>query len=55
MIIKKTLDHLLKGNVILYPTDTSWGIGGDSSSDLVVRKIFNIKTHFSTSSRSTNN
>jgi len=43
MIIKKTIGHLLKENVILYPTDTSWGIGGDSESDLVVRKIFDLK------------
>ena len=43
MIIKNTIYHLLKENIILYPTDTSWGIGGDSSSDLVVRKIFKIK------------
>ena len=43
MIIKKTLDHLLKGNVILYPTDTSWGIGGASDNDMVVKKIFKIK------------
>ena len=43
VIIKNTINHLLKENVILYPTDTSWGIGGDSSSDLVVRKIFKIK------------
>ena len=43
MIIKNTIYHLLKENIILYPTDTSWGIGGDSSCDLVVRKIFKIK------------
>jgi len=43
LIIKKTLDHLFKGHTILYPTDTSWGIGGDSGNDTVVQKIFNLK------------
>lgn len=36
-------EELLLGNVILYPTDTVWGIGCDAVSTEAVRKIFEIK------------
>ncbi|WP_230392052.1 L-threonylcarbamoyladenylate synthase [Pontibacter sp. FD36] len=36
-------DELLVGNVILYPTDTVWGIGCDAENAAAVRKIFKIK------------
>ena len=34
---------LRKGGVILYPTDTVWGIGCDATNDEAVRRIFGIK------------
>lgn len=41
--IDKVLDHLLHGGVILYPTDTIWGIGCDASNADAVEKIYSIK------------
>lgn len=31
------------GGIILYPTDTLWGIGCDARNELAVQKIFNLK------------
>ncbi|MCC9165715.1 L-threonylcarbamoyladenylate synthase [Pontibacter harenae] len=36
-------EELLYGNIILYPTDTVWGIGCDAINIAAVRKIFKIK------------
>lgn len=36
-------EELLMGNVILYPTDTVWGIGCDALDVKAVKKIFKIK------------
>ena len=41
--IEKTLEYLIRGNVILYPTDTVWGLGCDATSEEAVLKIFDIK------------
>ena len=41
--LKKTIDTLSKGQVILYPTDTVWGIGCDATNPEAVNKIFTIK------------
>ena len=41
--IKKTLDILYAGGIILYPTDTIWGIGCDASNEKAVQKIYEIK------------
>ena len=41
--IKKTINILQKGGVILYPTDTIWGIGCDATNDKAIEKIFQIK------------
>jgi L-threonylcarbamoyladenylate synthase len=36
--------HILKkGGVILYPTDTIWGLGCDATNESAVKKIFDIK------------
>lgn len=37
------LSHLKRGNVILYPTDTVWGIGCDASNSDAIEKIYKIK------------
>ena len=42
-IIKEALETLRKGGVILYPTDTIWGIGCDATNEEAVRKVFEIK------------
>ena len=36
-------EELLMGNVILYPTDTVWGIGCDAQEAKAVQKVFKIK------------
>jgi L-threonylcarbamoyladenylate synthase len=41
--INQTLDFLKKGKVILYPTDTVWGIGCDATIYKAVKKIYKIK------------
>lgn len=41
--ISRALDVLKKGGIILYPTDTIWGIGCDATNDAAISKIFNLK------------
>lgn len=41
--IKNSLRVLRTGGVLIYPTDTIWGIGCDATSEESVRKIFSIK------------
>jgi L-threonylcarbamoyladenylate synthase len=41
--IQNSLKVLKKGGIILYPTDTIWGIGCDATNPLAVNKIFSIK------------
>ncbi len=41
--IKNTLEVLRKGGVILYPTDTVWGLGCDARNKEAVNKLFKIK------------
>lgn len=42
-IISETLDVLKKGGVILYPTDTVWGLGCDATNPEAVARIYEIK------------
>lgn len=41
--IEKTLEVLRSGGVILYPTDTIWGLGCDATNEDAVNKIYKIK------------
>jgi len=41
--IKKAMDVLHKGGIILYPTDTIWGIGCDATNPEAIEKIYNLK------------
>ena len=41
--LKKALEVLKKGGVILYPTDTVWGLGCDATNREAVSKIYRIK------------
>ncbi len=41
--IKKALETLNAGGVILYPTDTIWGIGCDATNEKAIEKIYKIK------------
>lgn len=42
-IITKALEVLNRGGVILYPTDTVWGLGCDATNSAAVRRIYEIK------------
>ena len=41
--IKKCIEVLRVGGVILYPTDTVWGLGCDATNEEAVKRIFEIK------------
>jgi len=41
--IKNSNNILQQGKIILYPTDTVWGIGCDALDEIAVSKIFSIK------------
>lgn len=42
-IINEAVQVLREGGVILYPTDTVWGIGCDATNEKAVAKVFEIK------------
>lgn len=48
--VKKTIEVLRAGGVILYPTDTIWGIGCDATNPDAVQKIYQIKKRAETKS-----
>lgn len=41
--IDKALDILYNGGLILYPTDTIWGIGCDATNEKAVKKVYELK------------
>jgi len=41
--IKHSVDLLKKGKIILYPTDTIWGIGCDATNTKAVQRIYKLK------------
>jgi L-threonylcarbamoyladenylate synthase len=41
--IKQAIETLRKGGIILYPTDTIWGLGCDATNEEAVRKIYKLK------------
>ena len=41
--IKKAREVIYQGGVILYPTDTIWGIGCDATNEQAVAKVYAIK------------
>ena len=41
--ITQALKILQSGGVILYPTDTIWGLGCDATNPDAIQKIYNIK------------
>lgn len=41
--VKKAVEVLRAGGVILYPTDTVWGIGCDATNAEAVKRVFEIK------------
>lgn len=41
--LKNAVEVLRKGGVILYPTDTVWGIGCDATNEEAVKRVYEIK------------
>ena len=41
--IKKACQVMQEGGVILYPTDTVWGLGCDATNEEAVRRVYEIK------------
>jgi len=41
--VKKAIEVMRQGGVILYPTDTVWGIGCDATNPEAVKKVYDIK------------
>ena len=41
--IRKAVETMRKGGVILYPTDTVWGIGCDATNAEAVKRVYEIK------------
>ena len=41
--LRKAVECLRKGGVILYPTDTIWGIGCDATDSEAVKRIYRLK------------
>ncbi len=41
--INKALEVLTKGGLLLYPTDTIWGIGCDATDASAVKRIYTLK------------
>ncbi len=42
-VIAEALDVLKRGGLILYPTDTVWGIGCDATNETAVQRVFALK------------
>jgi len=48
--IREALTALYEGGIILYPTDTIWGLGCDATNSQAVERIFSIKKRSDTKS-----
>ena len=41
--IKKACEVMQEGGIILYPTDTIWGIGCDATNEEAVQRVYELK------------
>lgn len=41
--IRQAVEVMNRGGIILYPTDTIWGIGCDATNEAAVKKVYEIK------------
>lgn len=49
-IVNKTTEFLKKGGIIMYPTDTIWGLGCDATNFEAVTKVYTIKNRIDSKS-----
>jgi L-threonylcarbamoyladenylate synthase len=45
--VRQAAEWLNQGKLIIYPTDTAYGIGADAENPEAIEKIFDIKSRFS--------
>jgi L-threonylcarbamoyladenylate synthase len=43
MDLKESIEHLRRGDIILYPSDTIWGLGCDATDDEACQRITELK------------
>lgn len=48
--IKKALEVLNNGGIILYPSDTAWGLGCDATNEISVKRLMEVKNQTATNS-----
>jgi len=48
--IHKAVEVMKEGGIILYPTDTIWGIGCDATNEDAIKKIYRLKQRIETKS-----
>ena len=48
--IHKAVEVMKEGGIILYPTDTIWGIGCDATNEEAIKKIYKLKKRVETQS-----
>ena len=41
--VRKACEILKNGGIILYPTDTIWGIGCDATNEAAVKRVYELK------------
>lgn len=41
--VDKCVETMKRGGIILYPTDTIWGVGCDATNSVAVKRIYNLK------------
>ena len=41
--IERAVEVLRRGGIILYPTDTVWGIGCDATDETAVERVYQLK------------
>lgn len=49
-MIEEIINNLKRGNTILYPTDTVWGIGCDATDEDAIKKVYKIKNRIESKS-----
>ena len=40
--VRKACEILKNGGIILYPTDTIWGIGCDATNEVAVKRVYEL-------------
>ena len=41
--LKEAVDSLLAGDLVAFPTETVYGLGGDATNEEAIKRIYNVK------------